>query len=121
MSEKLEFLKGVTLISIEGASEGSDRVTMRSECGKTYAMYHIEDCCESVEIQDIAGDIEDLLNTPILEAYEESNSDNRPDNADDSWTWTFYRLTTIHGTVVFRWLGESNGYYSESVEFERLS
>ena len=77
----------------------------------------MQDCCESVTIVDVVGNISALIGSPLLMA-DESTSDQA--NASESGTWTFYKFATIKGYVDIRWLGESNGYYSESVDFERL-
>lgn len=83
----------------------------------TYSMFHYQDCCEWVRIEEIAGDLEDLVGTLILVAEERVQED--PD-ADDSGTWTFYTFRTIKGTVDIRWYGSSNGYYSEGVSIVKV-
>ena len=124
MKTKFETLKGAVLTEISGLSEGSDEVTFTTYEGKQYFMYHSQDCCENVQIEDIIGDVDDLLNSPILEAEEVTSTEN-PEGVtkeyQDSFTWTFYKLGTIKGHVTIRWYGESNGYYSESVNFRELN
>lgn len=86
--------------------------------GERYRMYHEQDCCENVVIEDIRGDVRDLEGSPIIMAQEEVSHDGEPEpDSDYSFTWTFYKLATSKGEVVIRWYGSSNGYYSEGVDF----
>ena len=114
-------LKGKVLSSVE--NNGDELVFTTTE-GEVYRMYHEQDCCESVYIEDIVGDLEDLVGSEILRAEESNdlfdvirNSEKEPENTDESFTWTFYKFATRKGYVDIRWYGTSNGYYSESVSF----
>ena len=82
--------------------------------------YHDQDCCESVEIEDVCGDLRDLVGEPLTEA-EEVQGYHGPDLDHESYTWTFYRFATRRGAVTVRWLGTSNGYYSERVSVSVVS
>ena len=128
MEQPFGLLAGKVLVRVTGLEKGSDRVVFSCDDCDEFSLSHDQDCCESVSIEDVAGDVDDLIGTPILMA-EESTSSEHPDEvkalveakgADHYWeshTWTFYRLSTIKGSLVIRWLGESNGWYSESVSF----
>lgn len=118
---KFEDLKGLTIKTIEGVEQGSSEVNITTHCGRRFRMSHHQDCCESVEIVDVCGDPINLINAPLMVAEEATNSDDPQGRTLDSFTWTFYRLATVMGYVVIRWLGESNGYYSESVDFEEIT
>lgn len=115
-------LKGKTIVKIESntKSDNEDYLLFFTSNGERYLMYHEQDCCESVYIEDICGDLDDLLNVEIVEAEEVSNN-TETKGGDFSQTWTFYKLRSKNGVVTIRWYGESNGYYSEDVNFILLS
>ena len=127
--DKMEFanfedLLGKTLlhVDVDGEDYNDEYIKFVTTEGETFLMYHEQECCESVSIESIEGELVNLLNHPILLAEEVTKSGNIDDEDEwnDSQTWTFYKLATIKGYVDIRWNGSSNGYYSESVDFVKL-
>lgn len=118
----VESLVGVTFAEIN-VNDIKDEIRFKTTDGRTLLMYHEQDCCESVSVEDIIGDMDDLIGEPLTMAEEvsEDGSSDDDDSWDESRTWTFYKFATVKGYVTIRWLGESNGYYSESVDLIELS
>jgi hypothetical protein len=125
--KEVEFneLKGKVLTSVV-VNEYNDEIVFKTTDGEVYTLYHAQDCCESVEIESIVGDLSDLVGEEILLAEEAQNLFDLIKSAGEveedeygSHTWTFYKLATRKGYVDIRWYGSSNGYYSEEVSFKR--
>lgn len=109
--ENLKQIVGKTLLKVD---QHDEEIVFTFSDGSIGRFYHIQDCCEFVRVEDVTGDWNDLLNTPLLVADERTSGD------ETEWggpLWTFYTFRTVKGTVDVRWLGESNGYYSEEVSF----
>lgn len=111
-------LLGKTLTAISPCKKGDDSITFFTADGFMWKFQHDQDCCECVLVEDICGDMSDLIDSPLLQAEETSSCDPEPYGGSDSFTWTFYKFATIKGSVTIRWLGESNGYYSEKVDLK---
>ena len=119
MDRDISDMLGVTLKSVTGA-EGDDEIHFVAEDGREWLMFHRQDCCEHVRVEEVIGDTSDLIGAPLVEAECVSNHEGDPaPEFPESWTWTFYKLRTEKGCVTLRWLGESNGYYGEGVDFVR--
>jgi hypothetical protein len=115
---KISDMLGVTFTEVK--QDGSYELQFVCEEG-VFTFYHDQDCCEDVDIQDVTGDLQDLVGEPLLVAEEstgETPADFKFKYEPDSYTWTFYKFATRKGYVDVRWLGESNGYYSESVSLQ---
>lgn len=118
-NDQVEFstLKGKVCTKVEKIAD--EELHFYLEDGSKFVLRHDQNCCENVYIESIVGDLDDLVGSEILVA-EEVTSDTNPEGVNieyqDSFTWTFYKLATRKGYVDIRWYGESNGYYSESVD-----
>lgn len=121
MTAKLSDMIGVTMADVSAAKDG-DIMRFTARDGRVWELYHSQDCCESVTIADIVGNLQDLVGSPLRMADESVSEQGDPaPQYPDSWTWTFYKFGTVKGYVDVRWLGESNGYYSESVDFRQVT
>lgn len=88
----------------EVAFEMSDR--------RTYKVFHEHELCEEVYIEDIDGDLYDLIGSPLLLA-ESGFGDLELDHKEG--TWTTYKFATKHGSVTVRWVGIDCGTCTEVV------
>ena len=117
----MESMVGKTFTSVEMNAD-RDEILFMTDAGEQYKMYHQQDCCERVTVEDIVGDLDDLVGSPILIFEERANHEEEalmPDYRSE--TWTFYEFATVKGSVTIRWYGTSNGYYSENVSFEKIA
>lgn len=112
-------IKDMVGLTFDSVEENGDELIFSNK-DHVFRFYHEQNCCESVRIEDICGDLSDLVGSPLLMAEEVDGETPADFNQGyyDSCTWTFYKFATIKGYVDVRWFGTSNGYYSESVDLE---
>lgn len=121
-------LRGRMLTRVE--ARNNEFIEFETTDGCIFTMQHYQECCESVVLEDVCGDFQDIIGSVVVNAEEvgggrgntnifsQFNYTPPQEEYDGSETWTFYKIDTNKGGVTLRWHGSSNGYYSESVEFE---
>ena len=82
-----------------------------------YAFHHEYDCCESVWLTQVDGISDKIIGSRIVIA--EVVTDEK-DTEDGHTTWSFYKIGTNKGMIDFRFQGESNGCYSETVDLVKI-
>ena len=115
VSNSLDEIVGETLDCVEGLEQDSEQVIFVTKSGKAIKLHHEQDCCECVDLNDFENDVENFDGAKVL-SFEEVSCQEFETSYSDTQTWTFYKLETNRGGLWMRWLGESNGYYSENVD-----
>ena len=111
---------GARVVAVNAGSTDDALLSLETTNG-TLTFFHQQDCCEGVDlespsVEEVAAD---LVGGEIVACEARSSDEENPPNGsttDDSYTWTFYEIRTTKGDVTLRFLGQSNGYYSESVD-----
>lgn len=101
--------------------EKGEWIRLTTQSGRVIEIYHNQDCCEHVRIESTEGSWLDLIGKVVVEAsgtYVESKGDGFY-QYDCTKTKLVFRVDDA--TVISRWIGESNGYYSESVDFAEIT
>jgi hypothetical protein len=117
LEKAIEFstLKGEVLTDVDIDAKG-ESILLTTQSGKVFRIDHEQDCCEHVCICDTQGNFHDIIGKVIVEAsHIEKDKGDPPPEYPDSWTRTDFVFKTDDATVISKWIGESNGYYSESV------
>lgn len=113
--EILSSLSGEVVKSVTGGKKDDDEMIITFESGKAIKVFHEQDCCESVYIEDEESD--DIVGGFVhFAGFVSGEGGYFDDDAYNSHTWSFLKIDTSKGSIWQRWLGESNGYYSEEVD-----
>ncbi len=106
---------------INRAEQGEGDVLVRIYSGAhVFNIVHRQDCCESVSVFSL--DLSPIIGKKLSKV--EGSTDNElPPGYErgslESWTNSYFTFTAEDGSVGQIYIfGESNGFYSESVDFE---
>lgn len=116
---RIDTLVGEVLTHVD-IDEEHNQIQLTTESGRIVTLHHVQDCCEYVCIEDTNGDWLALVGKPLVESSEHVVSDFDGESHESS-TETTFTFKVDGATVINRWIGSSNGYYSEHVDISEIT
>ena len=101
-------LLGFTLSAVE-YNQDLPYITFTRTDGVQVKMYHKQECCEHVWIEEIHGDLQALIGYPLTTAEVYTRDGGESEDGDDRM-FTFYRIGNERHLTTIRWCGESHHY-----------
>lgn len=119
MYNEVEFssLKGLTITEVRNTPNDELRFKCSDNCWYKFSHF---DCCAYINIIDIDNDFSSLIGHQILLAEELTGNLPPRNSEDESYTWTFYKIFTMHSSVTITVYGSSNGWYSETMQLYKF-
>lgn len=109
-------IKGKYILEIEGLEKQSEKVVVKLQ-SREIVFEHDQDCCETVYLADFESSLNlSLSGSPRILEVKVSTKEATESEVYQSGLWTFIEIKTTQGDIWMRWMGESNGYYSEAVD-----
>lgn len=105
-------LLGETVRSVKQIDK--EEIRFETESGRKFVIMHSQDCCESVVIHDVSGDLQTLVGQKIV-VYEGSWDNDLPSSMEPGMVESFTRSIFKVNDIVIECFGQSNGYYNESM------
>jgi len=111
----VEQLVGKKILKVTGLQEDSAELILELEGGFEITLGTYNDLWSGVRIESVNG-VRDLVGSTFYSLIEQHGIPEPKGYiySYDSHTWTSYILETSKGRTGIRWLGESNGFYSEN-------
>ena len=75
MEAEIELLLGRIVENIDVKDE---EIVFWCNNNRVFRMFHSQDCCESVSVEEVIGDINDLIGSPVVMAEERTQDDPNP-------------------------------------------
>ena len=116
---RFDVLVGEVLDAVDIDRE-KDQILLTTRSGRKFLVYREQDCCETVAISGQDGSFDKLIGKPLIEARDFAVDTGESESDYDSQTTTTLVFRVDDQTVISRWIGDSNGYYSESVDIAEL-
>ena len=115
----------ISEITLKTDDNNYEQLIFKTESGKIFKMFHENDCCEIVYLEDvIGGRLTDLLGETVVDVDIKTNSVKNNKNTEEYeyyfYEYYFYEIKTNVNTITLRWYGESD-YYSAYVDFEEIT
>lgn len=106
-------LCGKIVAHMDGFHSGSTECCIKFTDGSLARLYHEQDCCEEVYLEDVCGNPSDFIEQPLT-LFEQ-----RDGTYDEgSMRYTFYELGCPKGCITLRWYGYADwASYSTAVDY----
>ena len=98
-NQDIRDLVGEVIKEVIGGEKGSDECRIITESGKLFKIYHDQDCCETVDIEDCERD--DVIGGYVH--FADFVGGEEPYEGSDGYTWSFLKIDTSKGSIWQRW------------------